>query len=85
MDEIVSEDELPLKTVGLSQCFRREAGTYGKDTRGLYRIHQFQKVEQVVVCRADDEESLRWWREVEKEVAEIHAKGGTVEIPDMFF
>jgi len=64
MDEILSEDELPLKTVGLSQCFRREAGTYGKDTRGLYRIHQFQKVEQVVVCRGDDEESLRWHHEI---------------------
>ncbi|MAB90523.1 MAG: serine--tRNA ligase [Planctomycetes bacterium] len=64
MGEILEEAELPLKTVGLSQCFRREAGTYGKDTRGLYRIHQFQKVEQVVVCRADEEESLRWHHEI---------------------
>ena len=64
MDEILGEDELPMKTVGLSQCYRREAGTYGKDTRGLYRIHQFQKVEQVIVCRADDEESLRWHHEI---------------------
>lgn len=58
--EILEEAELPKLYAGLSACFRREAGTYGKDTRGLYRIHQFQKVEQVVICRADPEESLRW-------------------------
>ena len=46
--EILDEAELPLRYVGCSDCFRREAGTYGKDTRGLYRVHQFQKVEQVV-------------------------------------
>ncbi|MNP34711.1 Serine--tRNA ligase [compost metagenome] len=39
---------------GLSNCFRREAGTYGKDTRGLYRVHQFTKIEQVIMCEADD-------------------------------
>jgi seryl-tRNA synthetase len=49
-DEILHADELPKYYVGLSHCYRREAGTYGKDTRGLYRIHQFQKVEQVVLC-----------------------------------
>jgi seryl-tRNA synthetase len=52
-DETLREDELPKYYVGLSSCYRREAGTYGKDTRGLYRIHQFQKVEQVVICRND--------------------------------
>ena len=52
-DEILREDELPKYYVGLSNCYRREAGTYGKDTRGLYRIHQFQKVEQVVLCAND--------------------------------
>lgn len=56
-DEILSEDELPKYYAGLSYCFRREAGSYGRDTRGLYRVHQFQKVEQVVVCRADTEVS----------------------------
>ncbi len=60
MEEILSEDELPLKLVTQSTCFRREAGTYGKDTTGLYRIHQFDKVEQVIVCRNDREESIRW-------------------------
>lgn len=56
-DEILREDELPKYYVGLSSCYRREAGTYGKDTRGLYRIHQFQKVEQVVICANDPEVS----------------------------
>ncbi len=54
MNEILKEEELPKYYVGISPCFRREAGTYGKDTKGLYRIHQFQKVEQVVICKADD-------------------------------
>ncbi len=58
--EILDEAELPKTYAGMSVCFRREAGTYGRDTRGLYRIHQFQKVEQVVVCRNDEAESLRW-------------------------
>jgi seryl-tRNA synthetase len=48
----------------MSPCFRREAGTYGKDTQGLYRIHQFDKVEQVIVCRNDVEESKRWHQEI---------------------
>jgi seryl-tRNA synthetase len=51
--EILDAAELPLRYAGISPCFRREAGTYGKDTRGLYRVHQFNKVEQVVVDAAD--------------------------------
>lgn len=58
-DEILRADELPRYYVGLSSCYRREAGTYGKDTRGLYRVHQFQKVEQVVLCANDPEVSNR--------------------------
>lgn len=53
-DETLTLDELPKRYCGLSNCFRREAGTYGKDTKGLYRIHQFQKVEQVILCENDD-------------------------------
>ncbi len=52
-DEILDEKDLPLHYCGISPCYRREAGTYGKDTKGLYRIHQFQKVEQVIICQAD--------------------------------
>jgi seryl-tRNA synthetase len=51
--EILAETDLPRKYVGISACFRREAGAAGKDTRGLYRVHQFDKVEQVVVDVAD--------------------------------
>jgi seryl-tRNA synthetase len=58
-DEILEESELPLRLAGYSPCYRREAGTYGKDTYGLYRVHQFYKVEQVVLCRADPAESAR--------------------------
>lgn len=59
-EEILLEADLPKRFVGLSDCFRREAGTYGKDTRGLYRIHLFEKVEQVVLCANDEAESRRW-------------------------
>jgi seryl-tRNA synthetase len=57
-DEILAESELPKRYVGLSACYRREAGTYGRDTRGLYRIHQFHKVEQVIICTADEQVSI---------------------------
>ncbi len=60
MGEILDEDQLPIKMTTVSTCFRREAGAAGKDTRGLYRIHQFDKVEQVVICKADETESRNW-------------------------
>ncbi len=60
MGEILDEGSLPLRYVTSSTCFRREAGAAGKDTAGLYRIHQFDKVEQVVICKADESESRRW-------------------------
>lgn len=64
MGEILQEQELPLKFVALSSCFRREAGSAGKDTYGLYRIHQFDKVEQVIVCRNSDEQSAAFHEEI---------------------
>ena len=64
LDEILDEAQLPLKLVTQSTCFRREAGTYGKDTSGLYRIHQFDKVEQVIICRNDRDESIRWHQQI---------------------
>jgi len=64
MGEILQEPELPLKFVALSSCFRREAGAAGKDTYGLYRIHQFDKVEQVVICRNSAEESATFHEEI---------------------
>lgn len=65
-DEILSPERLPLRYAGFSACYRREAGTYGRDTHGLYRIHQFYKVEQVVFCLADPEESARMHQELLK-------------------
>ncbi|ARN57426.1 serine--tRNA ligase [Sedimentisphaera salicampi] len=62
--EILSEDELPLKYCAMSSCFRREAGAAGKDTHGLYRIHQFEKVEQVVICKNDEAESRKFHDEI---------------------
>jgi seryl-tRNA synthetase len=54
-DDTLEEAELPIRYAGLSSCFRREAGAHGKDTKGLYRVHQFTKVEQVVFCVPDEE------------------------------
>ena len=54
-----SKDVLPKMYCGYSSCFRREAGTYGKDTRGLYRVHQFTKIEQVIMCEADFEKQAK--------------------------
>ena len=58
--EIIDEATLPLTYTTVSTCFRREAGAAGKDTAGLYRIHQFDKVEQVVICQADEQVSREW-------------------------
>ena len=59
-NEILEEKNLPIKMVGISPCFRREVGTYGKDTKGFIRVHQFNKVEQVVLTVADEEETRKW-------------------------
>ncbi len=54
-DDVIEEAQLPVRYAGLSTCFRREAGAHGKDVRGVYRVHQFTKVEQVVFCLPDEE------------------------------
>ncbi|MFM1952561.1 MAG: hypothetical protein RJA33_1355 [Actinomycetota bacterium] len=54
MDEILPADKLPMRYAGYSSCFRREAGTYGKDTRGIIRVHQFDKVEMFSFCKPED-------------------------------
>ncbi len=56
---------------GISQCYRSEIGSYGKDTRGLYRLHEFMKVEQVVICKNDVNESNRWLEEMRNVSQEI--------------
>jgi seryl-tRNA synthetase len=65
MDEIIDANKLPLRYAGYSTCFRREAGTYGKDTRGIIRVHQFDKVEMFTFCRLEDAQAehqklLQW-------------------------
>lgn len=63
-DEILQEKDLPKKFIAFSPCFRREAGSHGKDTKGLYRVHEFWKAEQVVLCHADHMESVRFHEEL---------------------
>ena len=70
-DEILEEEELPKLYAGYSSCFRREAGTYGKDTRGIYRIHQFDKVEQVVICQNDVQTSIDFQEQLQQNAEEI--------------
>ena len=59
-DEVIPREHLPVKFVAFSPCYRREAGSHGKDTRGLIRLHEFYKVEQVILCEASHEESVKW-------------------------
>lgn len=60
MDEILEKKDLPQKFLSFSPCFRREAGAHGKDTRGMIRVHEFYKWEQVILCEASHEESVKW-------------------------
>jgi len=66
-NEVLDEKDLPLKICGFSQCYRSEIGSYGKDTKGIYRVHEFMKVEQICICKADLEESDK----IQKEMIEI--------------
>ncbi len=54
MNEVLREEDLPIKLAGISTCFRKEAGVHGKDTRGIFRTHQFNKIEQFVFCTPED-------------------------------
>jgi seryl-tRNA synthetase len=64
MDETLLRDELPIPAAGISPCFRKEAGAHGKDTKGIFRVHQFDKVEQTVICAP--EESWKWFEVLAK-------------------
>lgn len=59
-DEVLREQELPIKWLAFSPCYRREAGSHGKDTKGLIRVHEFYKLEQVILCEASHEASVKW-------------------------
>ncbi|PIQ73004.1 serine--tRNA ligase [Candidatus Roizmanbacteria bacterium CG_4_10_14_0_2_um_filter_36_35] len=69
--EILNEKDLPKKFVAFSPCFRKEAGAYGKDTKGLYRLHEFWKVEQVIIGKNDIEEAKELHEELQKNCEEI--------------
>src|SRR3989344_5281394 len=63
-DETFEEKDLPIKYVGFSPCFRKEIGSHGVDTKGIFRVHQFNKVEQVVLCKPED--SWKLHEEIQK-------------------
>ncbi|TSC56972.1 MAG: seryl-tRNA synthetase [Parcubacteria group bacterium Gr01-1014_18] len=63
-DQVVEEKDLPIRTMAFSPCFRTEVGSYGKDAKGLYRVKQFYKVEQVVLCKNDVDFALKMFEEV---------------------
>ncbi|MCK5461109.1 serine--tRNA ligase [Candidatus Gracilibacteria bacterium] len=68
-DEILEENTLPQKFVAYSPCFRKEAGSYGKDTKGIFRVHQFEKVEMVIFCAPEDDEKMHELiRDIEEEL-----------------
>lgn len=70
-DETFDVEDLPKKYVGMSACFRTEIGSYGKDTKGLYRVHEFYKVEQIVLCEADEQLSLGFFEALQDNSEEI--------------
>lgn len=74
--DVLKEEQLPIRISGFSQCYRSEIGSYGKDTRGMYRVHEFMKVEQVVLMRADVEESARIQDEMVGISKEMHEELG---------
>jgi seryl-tRNA synthetase len=76
--EVLPEGDLPLLYAGFSPCFRREAGSAGRDVRGLLRVHQFYKVEQFVICRNDPDESARWHARL---LANAESILGDLELP----
>jgi seryl-tRNA synthetase len=76
MNEILDENDLPLKYVGYSPCFRKEAGAHGKDTKGVFRVHQFNKIEQFVFCKPEDSWSIH-----EELIRNIEGVFQALEIP----
>ena len=71
-DEILDKKDLPLKICGFSQCYRSEIGSYGKDTKGIFRVHEFMKVEQVIICEADKEKAEELQQEMVAISRELH-------------
>lgn len=70
-DEVLEKSTFPIKWLAFSPCFRREAGSHGKDTKGLIRVHEFFKIEQVILCEASHEESVKWHEWLNKNTEEF--------------
>jgi seryl-tRNA synthetase len=70
-DKVIDKSELPIKLVAFSTCFRREAGSHSKDTKGIIRVHEFYKLEQVILCEASHEESVKHHEDLRKNSEEI--------------
>lgn len=70
-DEVLNVSQFPIKFLAFSPCYRREAGSHGKDTKGLIRVHEFFKVEQVVLCEASHAESVRLHEEINRNTEEF--------------
>ncbi len=70
-DEVMDKSEFPVKFLGFSPCYRREAGSHGKDVKGLIRVHEFYKVEQVMLCEASHEESVKWHEWINRNTEEF--------------
>ncbi len=70
-DEVLDKKDLPKKYLGFSPCFRREAGSYSKDTKGLIRVHEFYKFEQLILCEASHEESVKYHEELNRNTEEF--------------
>lgn len=75
-DEWLSETDLPIKYAGISSCFRQEVGSHGRDTRGIFRVHQFEKVEQFVLCSPYDDESWKMLDEMVKNAEKLYTTLG---------
>lgn len=71
MNEVIDESELPLKMCGFSQCYRSEVGSYGKDTKGLFRLHEFAKIEQVIICKDNPHTSEKLFEELKTNAENI--------------
>ena len=70
-DKIIEKKDLPMKVLAFSTCFRREAGSHSKDTKGLIRVHEFYKLEQVIICEASHEESVKHHEDLRRNSEEV--------------
>ena len=75
-DDILNEKDLPIKICGVSSCFRKELGAHGRDDKGIFRVHQFNKIEQIIYCKPHD--SYKYFRELQKNAEELFKE---LEIP----